>query len=75
MTYSHKISGNRSTVLYHIVLCCFVSLCIAKAGDVAQWLEHQNSNLRALGSIPWWGRLRDHFSVPPSQLLRRLVCA
>ena len=24
-------------------------------GDVALWLAHRNSNLKTLGSIPWWG--------------------
>ena len=42
---------------------------------VAQWLESPNSNLKTLGSIPWRGRVRDNFSVPPSQLLCRLLCA
>ena len=44
-------------------------------GDVAQWLERQTSNRKTLGSIPWLGRMRYSFSVPPSQLLCRLVCA
>ena len=44
-------------------------------GDVAQWLVRRNSNPKTLGSIPWRGRVRDSFSVSPSQLLCRLVCA
>ena len=45
-------------------------------GDVvAWWLEHRNSNPKTLGPIPWWGRVRTGFSIPPSQLLCRLVCA
>ena len=44
-------------------------------GDVAQWLVSRKSNPKTLGSIPWWGRVRDNFSIPPSQLMCRLVCA
>ena len=42
-------------------------------GDVAQWLESWNSNPKTLGSIPGRGRVNNSFSVPPSQLLCRLV--
>ena len=48
---------------------------ISGTGDVAQSLEHQNSNPKTLGSTPWRGWVRDNFSVPPSQLLCRLVSA
>ena len=41
--------------------------------DVAQWLESWNP--KALGSIPWRIGVSNSFSVPPSQLLSRLVCA
>ena len=44
-------------------------------GDVAQWVEHRSSNPKTLGSIPWWGIVRGVFSIPPSQLVSRLVCA
>ena len=44
-------------------------------GDVAWWLESWNSTPKTLGSIPWRGRVTNRFSVPPSQLLCRLVCA
>ena len=42
--------------------------------DIAQWLDlgHQHSNPKTLGSIHWRGRVRDSFSVLPSQLLCRL---
>ena len=43
-------------------------------GGVPQWLEHP----KTLGSIPWQGRVSDvqvFFSVRPSQLLCRLLCA
>ena len=55
-----------------------ISQCILSNifGDVAQWLERGNSNLKTLGSrIPWRGRVGDYLSVLPSQLLCRLVCA
>ena len=48
---------------------------IRMTGDVAQWLQSRNSNPKTLDSIPWWGGVRDSLSVPPSQLLCRLVCA
>ena len=38
-------------------------------------IECRNSNPTILGSIPWWGRVKDGFSVPPSQHLCRLLCA
>ena len=46
-------------------------------GDLAQWLVHQNSNLKNLGLIPWRGKVCTSFYIPPSpsQLLCRLVCA
>ena len=46
-------------------------------GEVAQWLERRNSNLKTLDSIPSRGRVTVSFSfsAPPSQLLCRLVCA
>ena len=44
-------------------------------GNVAQWLERRNSNPKTLGSIPRRGRVGGTFSVPPSQLLCRRVCA
>ena len=43
--------------------------------DVAQWLMRRISNPKTLGSEPWWGRVRDSFSVRLSQFLGRLVCA
>ena len=45
-------------------------------GDVAQWLlVSQNSNPKTLGSILWRSRVRNNFSVPPSQLLcRHCMC-
>ena len=51
------------------------SVRIGMMGDVVLWLERRNSNPKTLGSIPWWGRVRGSFSVPPSQLLCRLVRA
>ena len=42
---------------------------LSMTGDVAQWLEHRNSNPKTLGSIPWLGRVRGSISVSPSQLL------
>ena len=47
----------------------------SQTGDGAQWLVSWNSNPKTLGLIPWWGRVRDSFSIPLSQLLCRLVCA
>ena len=38
-------------------------------------LHFSPHNPKTLGSIPWWGRVRHIFSVPPTQLLCRLVCA
>ena len=35
----------------------------------------RNSIPKTLGSISWWSRVRDGVSIPPSQLLSRLVCA
>ena len=35
----------------------------------------ENSYLKTLGSIPWRGRVWNGFSIPPSQLLCRFVCA
>ena len=32
-------------------------------------VERWTCNPKTLGSIPWWGRVRNSFSVPPSQLL------
>ena len=49
------------------------ALCDDETGDVAQWLMSRNSNLKTMGSIPLWGRVGDSYSVPPSQLLYRLV--
>ena len=50
--------------------------CIERMkGDVAQWLVSQKSNLKTLGSIPRWGKVRNSFSVLPGQLLCRHVCA
>ena len=46
-----------------------------KTGDVARLESHNYSNPKTLGLIPWWGRVSNSFMVPPSQLLRRLVCA
>ena len=43
--------------------------------DGCQWLVRRTSYPKTLGSIPWWGRVRGRFSIPPSQLLCRLVCA
>ena len=43
--------------------------------DIVQWMESQILNPKTLGSILWRVRVRDSFSVPPSQLLYRLVCA
>ena len=53
-------------------LTCFPSYLTK---DAAQWLERRNSNPKTLGSIPWRSRVRGSFSIPPSQLLRRIVCA
>ena len=55
--------------------CQSISYEYELMGDIPQWLEHWNLNLKTLGSTPWWGRVRDSFSVPPSQLLCRLLCA
>ena len=51
-----------------------------RRGNVAQWLEHGKSNPKTVGSIHWRGRVRHRYwfffsSIPPSQLLCRLVCA
>ena len=27
--------------------------------DLARWLERRTFNTKALGSIPWWGRMRE----------------
>ena len=44
--------------------------------DVAQWIERRNIQIRRPWvRIPWWGRMRDSFPIPPSQLLCRLICA
>ena len=41
--------------------------------DVAQWLVRRNSNPKTLGSIPWWGGVRDMF-VCPSQTVLVQTC-
>ena len=41
---------------------------------LAQWLESRISSPKTVGSIPWRSRVRNSFSVPPSQILCRLVC-
>ena len=58
-----------------ICLACHLIYQNVMMGDVVQSLECDNCNLKALGSIPWWGRVKhSNLSVPPSQLLCRLVC-
>ena len=48
-----------------------------KKGGRSSVVDCQNSNLKTLGSIPWWGRVRNSFFLLSlqSQLLCRLVCA
>ena len=52
------------------------SVSVGKLGFMmgAQWVEHQNTKPKTLGSIPWSGRVRDSFSVNPSQILCRFNC-
>ena len=47
-----------------------------RGGDIyyiARWSESRNSNPKTLGLTPWRGRVRHSVSIPPSQLLCRLV--
>ena len=63
------------------IMWCMVdclSTTYTKMGDVAQWVEHQHSYPKTLGSIPLRGRVRDSFSQfypSESALVQRLVCA
>ena len=42
---------------------------------VAQWFESRNSNPKTLGSIPWWGRMRNIIFRPSeSTLVQTCVC-
>ena len=43
---------------------------------IAQWLEHQNSNLKNLSSIPWWGRVTTGVFFYPSEstLVQTCLC-
>ena len=43
--------------------------------DLEDGRRSSNANPKTLGSIPWRGRVSTSFSIPPSQLLCRLVCA
>ena len=46
----------------------------AEMGDIAQWAEHQTSNMKTLGLSPWWGRDRK-FSFPSkSTLVQTCLC-
>ena len=60
-------------MIWLVLVVCFFST--PRRGDVAQWLMCRDSNLSTLHSIPWWGRVRNIFFVPPSQLLCKLLCA
>ena len=58
-----------------VVAVAVVVVVIIKRGPyVAQWLGRRNSNPKTQGSIPWRSRVRDSFSVPPSQLWYRPAC-
>ena len=53
-----------------------IAKCVSDMlGDVAQKFVRRNWNPKILGSIPWRGRVTNSFSVPPSQLFYRLICA
>ena len=62
--------GTRQSLADQPFLATFLTLLLfCHKINKVQWYP------KTLGSIHWWGRVRGRFSVPPSQLLCRLVCA
>ena len=80
----YMLQGDISTHLFALTLLTlfvcfwynlyisFHTLLINQFYCLKRRLSGRNSNPKTLGSIPGLGRLRDSFSIPPSQLLCRL---
>ena len=54
---------------YRSIIYIYNITCV----DIAQWLESRKSNPKTLCLIPWRGRVRNKFSIPPSHLHSGLV--